>query len=333
MSAIHLTIEECHARCIAAALGAGAHAAAAESLARAVVAAEAAGNRSVGIAHLPVYLEALVEGRIDGAAKPRIEQPLPAILHADANGGIAHLGYDLAHQRLCTAARSFGVAVFAQNNAFTCGELGYFARRLANEGMVALAATNGPALITVPGGRRPVYCTNPLAFAAPLGEGGVLLFDQSSSETAFVKVRQAAERGETIPQGWAIDADGRPTTDAAAAIGGALLTFGGARGANIALMVEILAAGLGRANWSLDAPSISQGSASPGTGLFIVAIAPAAFGPDFPNRLAAHARRLEAEGVHIPGRGKAEMLKNTRREGLRIPRRLMEAIDAYAERA
>ncbi|WP_187972446.1 Ldh family oxidoreductase [Aquibium microcysteis] len=317
------------ALCRDAALAAGASPDAAASLASATLAAEREGNRAVGIAHLPFYLDALKEGRIDGRAEPTIDRLLPAVIHVDAHGGTAHLGYDRAHDLLVQAARSCGIALFAQKNAYTCGSLGTFARRLAGEGLVALAATNGPALMTVPGGRIPVYCTNPLAFAAPMADGDVLLVDQASSQTAYVKVREAAERGEALPAGWAIDPDGRPTTDPDAAMKGALLTFGGPRGANIALMVEVLSAGLSGANWSLDAPSITQGNRSPGTGLLVLAIEPAAFGSGFGDRLARHARRLEAAGVHIPGRGKAAALRRCASEEIEVSAEALGHIRSY----
>ena len=90
-----------------------------------------------------------------------------------------------------------------------------------------------------------------------------LVIDQATSATAYVNLRKAAEHGEPIPEGWAIDAAGQPTTDARAALDGLLLAFGGKRGANIALMVEVLAAGMTGANWSLDCPPFDQGSDSP----------------------------------------------------------------------
>ena len=154
--------------------------------------------------------------------------------------------------------------------------------------------------MAVAGGRTPVYCTNPLAFAAPCDSGPPLIIDQASSATAFVALREYAERGEPLPPGWAIDAEGRATTDPRAAIKGALVAFGGSRGANIALMVEILAAGLSGANWSLDAPSVA-GDRSPGAGLFVMAIAPNLLAPDFSQRLGRQIQRLQSLGVHIPG--------------------------------
>ena len=315
---IRLSTSELESLCRDAALAAGASADAALSLARATTEAEAEGNTAVGLAHLPFYLDALREGRIDGMAEPSIEQPLPALIHVDAHGGTAHLGYDRGHDLVVKAARAFGLGLFAQKNAYTCGSLGAFARRLAAEGLVAIAATNGPALMTVPGGQAPVYCTNPLAFAAPMADGDVLLIDQATSQTAYVKVREAAERGQALPSGWAIDANGEPTTDPGAALRGALLTFGGSRGANIALMVEVLSAGLTGANWSLDAPSIIKGNRSPGTGLLIIAMEPAAFGPSFGDRLAKHAGRLEAAGVHIPGRAKAAASRRAASDGIEV---------------
>ena len=156
--------------------------------------------------------------------------------------------------------------------------------------------------MTVAGVTTPTYCTNPIAFAAPLDVGPPLLIDQATSATAFVTLRRYAEAGEALQPGWAIDAEGRETTDARAALRGALLAFGGARGANVALMVEVLAAGLTGANWSLDAPPFDRGDRSPGAGLLVVAIAPRLIAPDFPKRLRLQLERLASLGVHIPGR-------------------------------
>jgi (2R)-3-sulfolactate dehydrogenase (NADP+) len=281
---------------------AGASDEAALSLARATVSANAHGKGSSGFSHLMDYLTALRAGRIVGDAEPIVTLPAPAAIHCDAKGGIAQVGFDRAFDSLCERARTFGLALFAQNGSYTTGELGYYPRRLADSGLVAFAATSGPALMTVAGAKTPVYCTNPIAFAAPLDEGPPLLIDQASSATAFVQLRHYAERGEPLPEGWAVNAEGEPTTDPQAALRGALLAFGGARGANIALMVEVMAAGLAGANWALDAPSFLSGDRSPGAGLLIIAITPALLAPDLPHRLTLQLDRLAKLGVHIPGR-------------------------------
>jgi (2R)-3-sulfolactate dehydrogenase (NADP+) len=324
---ISLTFDEALVLCRDAAMALGASHENAHALARSIVAAEADGQPSVGFAHLIDYLDALAAGRIDGKVEPVLTRPAPAIILSDAGGGIAHTGFDRAFSDIASVARSFGLSLFVQKNAFTCGALGFFAGRLAREGFVALAVTNGPAIIAPQGATKPVYCTNPLAFAAPRADASPLLIDQSSSATAFVNVRAAAEVGKPIPEGWAIDGEGRPTTDAKAAMNGALLAFGGARGANIALMVEVLAAGLSGANWSLDAPPLGQGSEGPGTGLFVLAIDPKLVAPEFEERMAAQSARLSNDyGVHIPGAAKAVARERTAREGLALSKALHRRI-------
>ena len=323
---VTLTLPEATVLCEKAASRAGARPETAAALAKSVVAAEAEGLASVGLAHFIDYLEALAACRIDGKALPEITRPAPAIVLSDARGGAAHPGFDIAFDELISAARACGVAIFSQRNSFTCGALGYFAGRLAERGFVSLAATNGPALIAGSGSTTPVYCTNPLAFAAPQEHGPPLLIDQSSSATAFVNIRKAAKAGKLIPAGWALDSEGRPTTDARAAVKGALLAFGGSRGANIALMVEVLSAGLSGGNWSLDAPSFTKGSESPGAGLFVLAIDPAVFGADFAKRMRAQLSRLAGYGVHIPGMGKPGVRERSTRDGIEIPALIYQRI-------
>lgn len=128
-----------------------------------------------------------------------------------------------------------------------------------------------------------------------------LVIDQASSATAFVNIKRAAEDGSSIPSGWAIDETGEITTDPARAVLGALLPFGGYKGANIALLVEILAAGLSGSSWSLDAGDFCSGERPLDTGLTIVAISPDATDLAFRQRVSAQFDRLRAKGVRIPG--------------------------------
>jgi (2R)-3-sulfolactate dehydrogenase (NADP+) len=309
---------------------AGADAAMAASLARATMAAERRGKPAVGFAHLVDYLDSLVAGRINGKAAPKRNDPAPALISMDADGGIAQFCFDLAIDDLCRKAENFGITLLSVSNSYTTGELGDYASRLAERGLVAFAATNGPPLITGSGGTKPVYCTNPLAFAAPRADGPPLLIDQSSSATAFVNIRNAAAEGTAIPQGWAVDASGQPTTDAKAALKGAMLAFGGARGANIALMIEVLAAGLSGANWSLDAPDFMTGSKTPGCGLLVIAIAPNLLDPRFEERLGGQLDRLENQyGVHIPGKPKVDASAGPETQGIHLPSALLRRISAF----
>ena len=303
---------------------------AATALARATLDAETAGKTMVGFLHLTDYLRSLVDGRIAGRAEPLITSPVPAIMKCDALGGVAQHGFSIARDELASKARTFGIAVFASHNSYTTGELGWYVAGLAGEGLVALAATNGPAMLAGAGSRQPVFCTNPLAFAAPLGDGRMLMMDQSCSATAFVNIREAAARGEAIPDDWALDQEGVPTTDPFAAMQGALLAYGGPRGANIALMVEVLAAGLTGANWSLDAPDFQAGEASPGAGLFVLALSPQLFAEDFPARLSGQVERLAGGyGVRIPGLDRVARQQKAESTGIDLPRQLFDSISSF----
>lgn len=287
----------------AACAKAGASAALTQSLLAATLSAERSGRGEVGIAHLPDYLNALGTGGIRGDAEPVLESPFPAFIASDARGGIAQLGFDRAFEDLVGRAQTYGIAVFSQRDSFPAGELGYYARRLAEAGCIALAAGNAHAMMaTAPGGKA-VFSTNPLAFGAPLpAPRPPLVIDQASSATAYVNLLRAAKQETPIPEGWATDAEGRVTTSAASAILGALLPFGGYKGANVALMVEVLAAGLSEAAWSLDVPHFQTGGRAPGSGLTVIALAlrdEAAFAA----RLERQCLRLVDAGVRIPGSG------------------------------
>ncbi|THK39005.1 malate dehydrogenase [Ensifer sp. MPMI2T] len=288
-----------------ACLACGATAAMAKSLVDATLSAAWHGRPEVGFPHFLDYLQSLREGRIDGQAKPPIDHPLPAFIHADARGGIAQLGFDLVFDDLVKRGRTLGIAIFTQRNSYTAGELGYYVRRLAGHGLLSIAFANAHAMMTAAVGGKPVFGTNPLAFGAPLPPPQApLVIDQAASATAFVNIVRAAAEKASIPEGWAIDNDGAPTTDPAKAMLGALLPFGGYKGANIGLMVEILSAGLSGALWSLEAGNFRSGDQCPNTGLTVIAISPMATDPDFADHAGDHLRRLAELGVHIPGNTK-----------------------------
>lgn len=332
---IRISIEDAQSTCEAALARHGASLDHSAATARSVVVAEAEGNRVVGLAHLFDYCAALAEGRADGRAEPEIERAAGNVIRVDAHAGLPHLGLERAWDELVATAHATGTAILALRNGYTCGGLGYFARRLAGEaGLAALVAANaGPAVMPASGGRRPVFCTNPIAFAMPSESGGSIVIDQSSTAGAMVGIRQALEAGRPIPSGWALDRDGKPTSDPAAALEGLLLPFGGARGGNIALMVELMAAGLTGGNWSHRAAAYNAGSRSPGVGLFILAIDPrAAGGPQAPLRVDELLAVLrQEEGVHVPGLAKGARAEAARRDGIEVAAELWRRVVALAE--
>jgi len=292
-SAHRMSLGDLESLCDAAIRSAGGSPATAASLAAATVASERRGRPEVGAAHLPDYLYALRSGRLNGAAAPRVASARAAVVTVDADEGTVQLAFDRAVADLVDRARTAAVAVLSVYNSFTAGELGEYSSRLAEAGLIAVACANSPALMAVYGAGEAITGTNPISFALP-HPAGPRMFDQATSATAWVTVRDAAARGEAIPEGWALDADGRPTTDARAALSGALLPFGGVKGSNIAVMVEMLAAVAG-GSFSRDAAPFDSGTDSPRLGLFVAAIDPAAFDPSYPQRAEEHLSRLAAE--------------------------------------
>jgi (2R)-3-sulfolactate dehydrogenase (NADP+) len=272
---IKIHAEELTAVCQRALMDAGAGPHAAQLLAKATVEAELVGNRAVGIAHLFDYLDGYRTGRIATGSQPEVNRPAPAVVEVDARNGLAQTAFEAGLEGLLDATRTAGIAAMWIRRSYTCGELGYYARRLAQQGFIAVASANSPALMSIGGSPQPVLGTNPLAYGIPR-PGLPVVIDQASSSTAFVNIRRAAEKGEPIPAGWALGPDGEQTQDASEALQGTLLPFGGHRGGNIALLVEILAT-LSGASFSIDAAPFDSGADSPGIGVFLLCIDPSSF--------------------------------------------------------
>ena len=215
--------------------------------------------------------------------------------------------------------------MFAQPRAFAGGQLGGFTERLCAEGLVALGAINSNAFLATAPGTGRVLGTNPLSYSFPRTGGQGLTGDQPPRAAAYVAVREAAAKGQGIPEGWAIDAPGRPTTDAAAALDGALLPFGGYKGANIAWMVELLA-GMSGGTWSIDAPAWDSGTENPGVGMFLLAIDVDKLGNDFVGRTDAHVTRLGEQGVRTPGTARETPLAE-----IAVPSDVLDTLRTRAE--
>jgi (2R)-3-sulfolactate dehydrogenase (NADP+) len=263
----------------------------AAALTDAVIAAERRGNTVVGVAHLFDYLDALRSGRLNGSARPIIRRDRASVISVSADDGVAQLAFRASLADLAAAARANGVAVLSVSDAFTVGELGYYTCEVASLGLIALAGANSPAVMSLYGAPAALTGTNPFSFALP-AQPTPRLIDQASSAAAWVRIRDAATAGEPIPEGWALDADGAATTDAAAALLGPLLPFGGVKGSNIALVVELLSV-LSGASFSMDAPDFASGAEPPRVGLFLLALDPAAFASDYLQRVEGHFQRLQ----------------------------------------
>lgn len=270
--------------------------------ARALVLAEQEGLPSHGLARMPFYLAQIRTGKVVARAMPAVIRD-GAVIRVDAGFGLAFAAIDAGARAASDTVRDLGVAVVCIARSHHFGVAGQAVEPFAREGLIALAMANAPAAMAPWGGNRALYGTNPIAFACPRALGEPLLIDLSLSQVARGKVMLAQKAGQPIPEGWAIDAAGRPTTDAESALAGTMLPTGGAKGAALALMVELLTAGLAGAHFGYQASSLfdDQGPA-PNLGHFILVLDPGRFAPGFADRAETLFAAIEAQdGARLPG--------------------------------
>ncbi len=333
MSEVVLSLDELRSLAMAVLVAHDTSEANAACVADALVAAEADGQKGHGMSRVPSYAAQAASGKVDGRAIPEAEEVSAAAVRVDAKEGFAFPALALAIDRVADLAAKAGAAVAAVHRSHHFGQAGYHVERLAGRGLVGLVFGNSPKAIAPWGGREGVFGTNPIAFAAPRREGAPLLIDLSLSKVARGKVMVAAKRGEPIPEGWALDADGRPTTDAAAAMAGTMLPMGDAKGAALVMMVEILAAALTGANFGFEASSFfdAEGPA-PGVGQTLLAIDPERLsGGSFGDRLETLLGAVLAQpGTRLPGARRLELRAKARADGVAVPEPLVDELRGLA---
>jgi (2R)-3-sulfolactate dehydrogenase (NADP+) len=335
MSTGHLSIAEATALAAAALQAAGTSPENARIVAEALVAAEADGLGSHGLSRVPAYADQAGSGKVQGAAVPMLETPTPAVVRVDAKDGFAFpaiaKGLDAAAERV----RETGVVAVAVRNSHHAGALGWHVERMAERGLVAIAFTNSPAGIAPWGGAKAVFGTNPIAFATPRQGRPPLVVDASLSNVARGKIMLAAQKGELIPEGWALDAEGRTTTDPKAGLAGTMVPMGDAKGAALVLMVEVLAAALTGGQFGFEASSFFTAEGPPPRigQLFLVLDPVHLAGPDFSTRLEVLLGAiLEQPGTRLPGDRRLGLRKRAQAEGLRVDEKLLAELQRRAGR-
>jgi (2R)-3-sulfolactate dehydrogenase (NADP+) len=320
---MRLTLTEAETLARAALAAAGASVDMAAATARALTAAEAAGQAGHGLSRVPQYAAFLKNGRADGAALPRIVNERGGAVLVDARHGLAYPALALAEQEAAWRARAHGVAFAGVTNSHHSGAMGLPVARLAEQGLVALAFTNSPAAMPVPGGARPLMGTNPVAAAFPRRGAAPLVIDMALSEVARGKIMVAAKEGRSIPEGWALDAEGRPTRDAKAALSGAMLAMGGTKGALLAMVVELLCCALTGAAFGFEADSFFEDEGNrPRLGQALLVVDPGALaGADaFARRIEDFVAAMAAEdGVRLPGSRRDALATAAMASGVEIP--------------
>ena len=305
----------------------------ADAVANALVAADADGVASHGVSRLPGYADQVASGKIAGQAIPLLEKPAKAAVRVDAAHGFAYPAMELGLTHALELVRETGIVGVSIANSHHAGMAGRPVEAMASFGMVALGFVNSPAAIAPWGGTAALFGTNPIAFACPNGDNPPIVVDLALSKVARGKIKLAADAGKPIPDDWALDGEGQPTTDAGAAMSGSLLPMGDARGAALVLAVEILAATLTASNYGFEASSFFEAEGPPpGVGQFFIVMDPAAFAGSaeaFTARMAAlMTAYMDQPGTRLPGARRHENRAKAEAEGVDIPDALIASLES-----
>ena len=318
-----VSLEQLHDLAHHALARAGAHPDMAAATARALVYADARGLSSHGVARIPQYAVHLRNGRVDGSARPKIAAAKGGAVLVDAASGLAFGACALALHEATRRARDLGVAYAGVTNSHHFGVAGYHLEAVGAAHLVGMAFGNSPAAMPAAGGSRPIFGTNPIAAIFPRPHAAPLLIDLSLSEVARGKLMIAAKEGKSIPLGWALDKDGNPTTDPKAGLEGSMLPLGGAKGAMLALIVELLVTALTGAAIGFEATSffVDKGN-RPRLGQAFLVIDPGALSGRtvYDERIETLiAAMTEDRAVRLPGDRRYALAARAAKEGVGIP--------------
>lgn len=299
----------------------------------AILDTELSGLEGHGFYWLQYYCEHVRSGKVDGKVRPRVNRISAAAYLVDARSGFAHPAIEAGFAKLVPAARKCGIAGVAIRNSYNAATLGYHTGYLARQGLLAFGFTNAPPTIAPVGGSRPVIGTNPMSFAVPGPRGRVaFLIDQSSSAVAWTAVKRAAEAGRAIPLGWALDREGKPTTDHVAGLEGSMAPVGGYKGFSQGLMVEVMCAAMTGSNLGAEMGSFTVNDGKPvNNGQFFIALDPRKFsGGLFERQIKTLMKSIVSqEGARLPNSRRAANRKRLLREGVPVDRALYDRLRSF----
>lgn len=312
----------------------GATRAMAAATAGALVAADMEGVSSHGASRIPQYCGHVRNGRANGAAVPKVSRDSRAACLVDAGQGLAYQACALAVREGIERAKEYGVSFVAITNSNHFGMAAYHVEAIAAVGLVGFAFSNSPAAMPAWGGKRPLFGTNPIAATFPRKTQPPLVIDLSLSAAARGRIMVAAREGEPIPEGWALDNEGRPTTDAKAALNGSMLPAGGVKGAMLALTVELLVCSLSGAAYGFESDSFFTEEGRPNRiGHAFLSIDPGALigNEAFHERIETLVEAMiEDPGVRLPGERRRQNRERAERDGIAIPPDLLAKIRTLA---
>ena len=310
---------------------AGAHSKMAEAAARHLVRAEEQGLPTHGMSRVPFYCGMLRKGRADGSAQPAMVADRAAVCLIDNRDGLPYVSVQWAVRELIQRARRNGIGFAGIRNSAHVGVLGIHLLPVAEAGLVGFAFTNSPAAIPAWGGKKGLFGTNPVAAAFPRKGKDPLVIDLALTTVVRGKIMMAMKRGEKIPEGWALDRDGKPTTDPKEAIEhGSLFPIGGAKGAMLALMFELICASLTGAAIGPEADSFfSEEGNKPRIGQAFIGIDPGALAgmEKFSERVETVVAAMQADpGVRLPGARRFASEKSSK-NGIEVSDELLAQIE------
>jgi delta1-piperideine-2-carboxylate reductase len=301
---VSLTLDEINALIREVMTANGCDDANADALADIMTRAERDGSHSHGLFRVPGYVKALRSGKVDGKAKPTVTKKTPAIIHVDGHGCFAPLAQAVGLPVLAEATAEIGVAALSLTSVHHFAALWPETEYLADRGLVGIACTAYMPMVAPAGSKTALFGTNPISFAWPRPGKTPVCYDMATAAMAMGDVQIAARDGKSVPLGTGLDAEGQPSTDPAAIAKGVLLPFGGYKGSAIALMVELLAAGLTGEQFSYEARENDNGDGGPPRGgEMVIGLSPALIAGDgWEDHVEAFMDRLTGmEGVRVPG--------------------------------
>ena len=331
MTKVALTLSEVEDLARTCLLANGCDRANADAVAATVTAAERDGAKSHGLFRMPGYIASLRSGKVNGRADPKAEVIAPAVVRVDGDGGYAPLAHERSRPPLIARAREQGLAALALVRVHHFSALWVEVEALAREGLIAFACTAYTPAVAPAGARQAFFGTNPIAFGWPGGYSRPpMVFDQATAAMARGEVMIAARDGHELPPGVGLGPDGQPSQDPNEVLKGVLLPFGGYKGSAIAMMVELLCAGLIGEGFSFEAARYdNRDGGPPRGGEFMLAIDPGRFGDGDGWR--GHAEEFFKEltalhGVRLPGDRRYANRARSPHDGVEIPQSLHEKI-------
>lgn len=288
----------------------GMHETDADLLADTLVRADLRGVHSHGVLRVPDYVNKLTCGGVDPRGRPSLVRETGGCLLVDGGNSMGQIGAQYATTAVIERAKTTGIAAAAVRGSNHCGAMAYFAMQALPHDMIGWATTNAMPTMAPWGGAERILGINPLAVAIPAGDESPIVHDAAFSATAHGRLRVYQQKGLSLPDGWALDKDGTPTTDPAAAISGLLLPIGGFKGTALAMIMGVLSSMLSGAAYGTELRNAELGATPGEDGHFLLAISIGAFEEParFKARVDAAVRELHAcrrapgaEEIYAPG--------------------------------